>query len=118
MPATGGNSLESMVLIGMQKLMTTTPVKSPSSIFSNAAARAYGFTDEFWFEVYELYRKALADDPCNSFDAFDNERTFRCSFGDGEVDVLVRSHPDAREFQQLRFTAFGAGENGQQIPRW
>ena len=98
--------------------MTTTPVKSPSSIFSNAAARKYGFTDEFWFEVYELYMKALAEDPCRSFDVLDRERTIRRPLGDEEIDVLVRSHPDAREFEQLRFTAFSAGEHGQQIPRW
>ena len=34
--------------------MTTTPGRSPNSIFSNAAARGYGFTDEFWHEVYQL----------------------------------------------------------------
>ena len=33
------------------------------SIFRNAAARKYGFTDEFWVEVCRLYEKALAEDP-------------------------------------------------------
>jgi hypothetical protein len=100
--------------------LTTTPEKSLNSMFSNAAAREYGFTDEFWYEVYDLYEKALADDSCDSFDIFDIERTIRRSLGDQQIDVLVRSHPDAREFQQLRFTAFPAGEDegDRQIPRW
>ena len=100
--------------------MTTRPERSPRSIFSNAAAKKYGFTDEFWFEVYELYAKALADDASQSFDAFDIERTIRRQFGGRSVDVLVRSHPDAREYQQLRFTAFAAetDEAARQVPRW
>lgn len=100
--------------------MTTRPERSSSSIFSNGAAREYGFTDEFWFEVYELYAKALSDDPDRSFDAFDNERKIRRQFGGRSIDVLVRSHPDVREFQQLRFTAFAvdADEGDRQIPRW
>ena len=100
--------------------MTATPEKSPGSIFSNAAAREYGFTDEFWYEVYELHMKALADDPYDSFDVFDIERTIRRSLGDQQIDVLVRSHPDAREFQQLRFTAFPAANDvsDRQISRW
>ena len=100
--------------------MTTSPEKSPSSIFSNSVARECGFTDEFWYEVYGLYAKALADDPCDSFDAFDIERTIRRKFNGRQVDVLVRSHPDAREFQQLRFTAFAADVDGgtREIPRW
>ena len=32
--------------------------------------------------------------------------------------MLVRNQPDAREYQELRFTAFAVGEDGQQIPRW
>ena len=100
--------------------MITRPERSPISIFSNAAAREYGFTDQFWYEVYELYSKARADDPCKSFDMFDIERTIRRPFGGQRVDVLVRSHPDAREFQQLRFTAFPADTDGgaREIPRW
>ena len=100
--------------------MTATPEKSPGSIFSNSAAREYGFTDEFWYEVYELHMKALADDSFDSFDVFDIERTIRRPLGDQQIDVLVRSHPDAREFQQLRFTAFPAANDvsDRQIPRW
>ena len=98
--------------------MTTRPERSPRSIFSNSAAREYGFTDEFWFEVYELYMKELADDLDRSFDVFDIERTIRQSLGGEQIDVLVRNQPDAREYQELRFTAFAAGEDGQQIPRW
>ena len=99
--------------------MTTTPAKPPDSIFSNAAAREYGFTDEFWHEVYYLCAKALADDTCESLDVFDIERTIRRPLGDQQVDMLVRSHPDAREFQHLRFTAFpaGADDGDRQIPR-
>ena len=100
--------------------MTTDSHIATDSIFSNGAAREYGFTDEFWFEVYELYPKALADDPNRSFDAFDMERTMRRQFGDRLIDVLVRTHPDAREYQQLRFTAFLAypDEDVPEIPRW
>ena len=98
--------------------MTTSPEKSPSSIFSNSAARECGFTDEFWYEVYGLYEQVLADDPCDSFDAFDIERTIRREFNGRQVDVLVRGHPDAREFQQLRFTAFAADAVAREIPRW
>ena len=100
--------------------MMTRPERSPSSVFSNPAAREYGFIDEFWYEVYELYAEALANDPCKSFDVFDIERTIRRTFKGRQIDVLARSHPDAREFQQLRFTAFpaGNGEGDRQIPRW
>ena len=73
--------------------VTTTPEKSPSSIFSNSAARECGFTDEFWYEVYGLYEQVLADDPCGPFDAFDIERTIRWEFNGRQVDVLVRGHP-------------------------
>ena len=62
--------------------------------------------------------KALADDLNRSFDVFDIERTIRRSLGGEQIDVLVRNQPDAREYQQMRFTAFPAGEDGQQIPRW
>ena len=48
------------------------------------------------------------------------ERTIRRQFRGRLVDVLVRSHLDAREFQQLRFTAFAveANEDERQVPRW
>ena len=100
--------------------VTTSPEKSPRSIFSNSAARECGFTDEFWYEVYRLYEQVLADDPCGPFDAVDIERTIRREFNGRHVDVLVRGHPDAREFQQLRFTAFEADADGvaREIPRW
>ena len=100
--------------------MTTNPDIPSGLIFSTAAAREYGFTDEFWVEVCELYEKALANDPRKSFDVLDKERTVRRSFRGQLVDVLVRNHPDAREFQQLRFTAFLAdpNENAPEISRW
>ena len=100
--------------------LTTTPDIPSGLIFSNAAAREYGFTDEFWVEVCELYEKALANDPRKSFDVLDKERTIRRSFRGQPVDVLVRNHPDAREFKQLRFTAFlaDANEDSPEIPRW
>ena len=100
--------------------LTTTPDIPSGSIFSNTAAREYGFTDEFWVEVCGLYEKALAADPRKSLAVLDLERTVRRSFRGQPVDVLVRNHPDAREFQQLRFTAFLAddNENAPEIPRW
>ena len=100
--------------------MTTSPEIPSNSFFSNAAAREYGFTDEFWVEVCELYDKALAEDPSKSLAVLEIARTIRREFGGQPVDVLVRSHPDAREFQQLRFTAFlgDANEDAPEIPRW
>ena len=100
--------------------MTTDSHIPPGSIFSNAAAREYGFTDEFWVDICQLYEKALAEDPRRSLAVFDKERTIRRSFRGQQIDVLVRSHPDAREYQQLRFTAFlaDANEDVPEIPRW
>ena len=100
--------------------MTTGPERSPGAIFSNSAARKYGSTYEFWWDVYVLYEKALADDPCQSLDAFDIERTIHRQFGGRLIDVLVRNQPDAREYQQLRFTAFAedADEGVREIPWW
>ena len=100
--------------------MTTNPVIPSGSFFSNAAAREYGFTDEFWVGVCELYEKALAEDPSKSLAVLDIARTIRRPFRGQPVDVLVRSHPDAREYQQLRFTAFlaDANEDAPEIPRW
>ena len=100
--------------------LTTTPDIPSGSIFSNAAAREYGLTDEFWVEVCELYEKALAEDPRKLLAVLDKERTVRRSFRGQLVDVLVRNHPDAREYQQLRFTAFQAdpNEDAPEIPRW
>ena len=100
--------------------MTTSPEIPSGSIFSNTAAREYGFTDEFWVEVCEMYDKALAEDPSRSLAVLDKERTIRRPFRGQLVDVLVRNHPDAREFQQLRFTAFLAdpNEDAPEIPRW
>ena len=62
--------------------------------------------------------KALAEDPCRSSDVFDIDRTIRRPLGDEQIDVLVRNQPEAREFQQLRFTAFLTVEDGHEIPRW
>ena len=100
--------------------MTVDTHITPGSIFSNAAAREHGFTDDFWMEVCQLYEKALAEDPSRSLSVLDKERTIRASFRGQQVDVLVRNHPDAREYQQLRFTAFPADPNGDapDIPRW
>ena len=100
--------------------MTTNPAIESNSIFSNTTAREYGFTDEFWVEVCGLYEKALAADPRRSLAVLDRERTIRRSFRGQPVDVLVRNHPDAREYQQLRFTAFltDPNEDAPEIPRW
>lgn len=42
------------------------------------------------------------------------------SFRGQMFDVLVRNHPEARDFQELRFTAFpvDANESPSDIPRW
>ena len=100
--------------------MTTNSDIPSGSIFSNTAAREHGFTDEFWVEVCEMYDKVLAAGPRRSLAVLDKERTIRRSFRGQLVDVLVRNHPDAREYQQLRFTAFLAddNENAPEIPRW
>lgn len=88
-----------------------------SDFFSTTAAREAGFTDEFWYDAYGLYLDALAQD--KSFD-LETERTFRVSFGQGHVDVLVRGQPEPREFFSVRFTAFPAEDTTEprQIRRW
>ena len=55
--------------------MTDSLSKTPDLFLSNAAARDYGFTDEFWHKVYTLYLEAVQRDPSVSFDKLEVERT-------------------------------------------
>lgn len=89
--------------------------------FWNAAARDAGFTEQFWHEAYNLYLDAVDRDPSPSFDKFDVERTLRVPFRQSQVDVLVRVHPDAREYRVLRFTVFPTADDEpepRQVSRW
>ena len=81
--------------------------------FTNAAARGYGFTDEFWQEAYDKYRhdleQGLKDNP-RWGEELEKERTVRVLFQGREYDVLVRTPPeDSREHPPLRLSAFPAG---------
>lgn len=94
---------------------------APGDFFSNPAAREAGFTDNFWHHAYELYLDAVSRDPSPSLDKFDVARTVRVPFGQGQADVLVRVHPDPREFRVMRFTAFPAAYDRpepRQVSRW
>lgn len=86
--------------------MTESQSTTPASFLTNAAARAYGFTDEFWLEVYTRYEEALFSDPDNYLNAIERSRTIRMPFREGSVDVLVRCQPKPYEELIMRFTAF------------
>lgn len=81
-----------------------------ADFFSNSASREAGLTDEFWFRVYTLYMDKMHNTPGVSFNGYDIEQTLRVPFGQGHVDVLVRSQPHPREEEVFRFTAFAAGD--------
>ena len=100
--------------------MTDSLSKTPDLFLSNAAARDYGFTDEFWHKVYTLYLEAVQRDPSVSYDKLEVERTIRMPFQQESIDVLVRCQPRPYEFWVMRFTAFpgGDGDKPQEIPRW
>ena len=100
--------------------MTESHSKTPSSFLSNAAARAHGFTDEFWLDVYNRYHEEVANDPDVSFDRFERARTIRVPFQYGSVDVLIRFQPRPYEYWVMRFTAFpvAKGDEFREIPRW
>ena len=93
---------------------------SPSDFFSNAAARAAGFTDRFWFDAYTQWLEALNSDPDPTFALIDAPRTLRVPFRQGHADVLVRTQPEGHEFFSIRFTAFPADDQPapRQIDRW
>ena len=94
---------------------------TPGNFFSNPAAREAGFTDHFWHQAYERYLDAVSRDPSPSLERFDVARTVRLPFGQGYVDVLVRVHPEPREFRVMRFTVFPAADGGpepRQVSRW
>ncbi len=95
---------------------------TPKDFFSNAAAWEAGFTEQFWYQAYQLYLDATDRDPDPSFDKFDQPRTVRMPFKEGYVDVIARVQPEPREYRIVRFTAFpAAGEIGSevhQIDRW
>ena len=100
--------------------MLDRPPIAPSDFFSNAAAQAAGFTDEFWFDAFNQWTEALHNDAESFFIAIDSPRTFRMPFRDGYADVLVRNQPDGREYYAIRFTAFPADDEPtpRQIDRW
>ena len=84
------------------------------NIFTNAATRAAGFTDEFWQQAHALYEADLDRDPPKTFG--NCERTVRVPFQDGYVDVYVRYQPEISEYPILRLTAFPAGDGPELEP--
>ncbi len=82
--------------------------------FSNAAARNAGFTEQFWYQAYQLYQHEAAQDPDPAWDIkLTRPRSIRMPFREGYVDVVVRAQPETREYVIMRFTAFPAdGEDG------
>ena len=89
---------------------------TPKDFFSNAAAREAGFTEEFWYQAYQLYLDEAECDPDRSLEKFDIPRTVRMPFNQGYVDVIVRVQPEPREYRIVRFTAFPAdGEGGPEV---
>ena len=100
--------------------MTESRSIPPASFVTNAAARAYGFTDEFWLEVYTRYEEVLVNDPDISLSKIERARTIRMPFREGSVDVLVRCQPRPYEELVMRFTAFSVadGDEFKEISRW
>ena len=82
--------------------MTGSQSKTPDSFLSNAAARRYGFTDEFWLDVYNRHQEEVANDPDTSFDMLERARTIRVPFQNGSVDVLIRFQPRPYEHWVMR----------------
>lgn len=77
--------------------------------FSNAAARDAGFTEQFWYQAYQLYLDEAARDPDPALDIkYTRPRSIRMPFREGHVDVIVRAQPESREYVIMRFTAFPA----------
>ena len=87
---------------------------SPNDFFSNAAARNAGFTEQFWYQAYQLYMDEAARDTDRALDIkYTRPRSIRMPFKGGHVDVIVRAQPESREYVIMRFTAFPAdGEHG------
>ena len=94
------------------------PITS-NDIFSNAAAREAGFTDQFWFAAYNGWLDAIKSS-ASPFIAMEEPHTVRLPYVHGHADVLVRTEPDGREFYSIRFTAFPAEDapTPRQISRW
>ena len=87
---------------------------TPNDFFSNPAARDAGFTEQFWYQAYQLYLDEAARDPDPALDIkYTRPRSIRMPFREGHVDVIVRAQPEPREYVIMRFTAFPAdGEDG------
>lgn len=95
---------------------------TPRNFFSNAAAREAGFTEEFWYQAYQLYLDEAERDPNPSFGKFDIPRTVRMPFNQGYVDVIARVQPEPREYRIVRLTAFpsdgGDGPDADEMSWW
>ena len=93
--------------------MTQETVVTPADFFGNAAAQEAGFSGQFWLDAYNRYLDEVQADPSRSFDKWEVARTVRVPFGQGQVDVLVRTQPEPREYGILRFTVFPAADGPQ-----
>ena len=92
-----------------------------ADFFSNAAAREAGFTEDFWYQVYQQYLHEADRDPSRSLEKCARPRTVRMPFKQGYVDVVARVQPEQREYRIVRFTAFpaeGEGESEAQQMDW
>lgn len=100
--------------------MAPRPPITPNHFFSNPAAREAGFTEQFWYQAYQLFLDEENRDPNPSLDKFFIARTIRAPFRQNFVDVLVCMQPEPGEYSSLRFTAFPAGEEQEvrQVSRW
>ncbi len=96
--------------------MFENPPITSDDFFSNAAAREAGFSDQFWYHAYTLYMEEVERDSSPSFDKYFIERTVRVPFGQGYIDVLVRSQPEPREEVIMRLTAFPSGDE-REVPQ-
>ena len=100
--------------------MVQRPPITPNHFFSDHAAREAGFTEQFWYQAYQLFLDEENRDPNPSLDKFFIARTIRAPFRQDFVDVLVRMQPEPGEYSSLRFTVFPAGNEPEvrQVSRW
>ena len=91
-----------------------------ADFFWNTAAHEAGLSGQFWLDTHNRYLDAVQRDPSPSLDKWEAAYTVRVPFESGQVDVLVRIDPEAREYGTLRFTVFPAGDgpDPRQMDRW
>lgn len=93
---------------------------SAAGVFSNAASREIGLTDQFRFAAYTEWLRTIQSDPDAAVDDIHDPCTFRLPYGDSHADVPVRTQPEGREYFSMRFTASPADDTPtpRQVSRW